>query len=125
MRTHVMANSFFISFPWRIPHVSVPQAVLAVADWRNCNHSFWVPQCGIIIGTLSMLPSTPVFKDLSTTGGSAGFMVVLSIKGCVEATDDVGDTFSKSGTSYISHPPWPRAILPNSCTILSHSFSTS
>ena len=31
---------FFTSFPQRIPHVSTPRAVLALANWRNCGQSF-------------------------------------------------------------------------------------
>ena len=29
----------FTSFPQRIPHVSTPRAVLALASWRNCGQS--------------------------------------------------------------------------------------
>lgn len=92
MRTYVVVNSLFTSFPQRIPHASVPQAVLVLADWRNCDHSFWVPQCGTIIGPFSMLPSTPVVKDLSITTGLAGLTVVLSTKGYVDDRADAGNT---------------------------------
>lgn len=99
VRTYVVVNSFLTTFPQRIPHASVPQAVLVLADWRNCEPSFRVPQCGRITGTFSMLPSTPVFKDLAVTAGPAGLRVVLSTKGHVMTEMLQGTHCSKPGSS--------------------------
>lgn len=43
----------FTSFPQRIPHVSTPRAVLALASWRNCGQS---------------LPGTTMWRSPSIVG---------------------------------------------------------
>lgn len=100
MRTYVAVHSFLTTFPQRIPHASVPQAVLVLADWRNFDSSFRVPQCGRITGTFFMPPSTPVFKVLAVIASSAALRVELSTKGHV-MTEMMQETHcSKPGRRY-------------------------
>lgn len=56
---------FFTSFPQRIPHVSTPRAVLALANCRNCGQS---------------LPGTTTWRSPSIVGA------VMEKKGKREAT---------------------------------------
>lgn len=77
----------FTSFPQRIPHVSTPCAVLALANWRNCGQS---------------LPGTTTWRS-------------PSIVGAVVEKGEQSETMGKASPSRLRADS-PGRAMPNHCS---------
>lgn len=74
----MLNDKSLLSFPQRTPHVSISQAVLALAGWRNVGHNLQAHHTvePLIVGIVPMLLSALVTPG-PATGGLAGLTVVL------------------------------------------------
>lgn len=117
MRTCLTTNPLLISSSQRIPHVSMPQEVLALAGWRNSGHN------PLMVGNLSVLLSSLGFNVYHWWISLPGSCVVIGSLSAWHRQAEIRTT-PKEGFAKSSHQ-WATWASPTTFPKLCHYFARS